>query len=270
MVNCCICGLTFKKITNTHLNKRHNLSSDEFLKRYPKAKRALAPWNRGKTKYNHNSLMKFSQRLIRQKKWNFSNWQQERKERLKQRRKKALKRNSDLAELIGITLGDGSLTSLPRTEALRVVCNSKHKRYIERIAILIQKVFDKRPRVSKRKGERAADIVLYRNDLSAKLNIPCGNKIKNRVKVPKWIKQNRIYSINCLKGLFETDGCFQENGNNYTSYIEFKNNYNNLLNDVYQMLNELGYHPQFGKNYVRLARTEETFNFKNLIRFRNY
>jgi hypothetical protein len=32
----------------------------------------------------------------------------------------------------------------------------------------------------------------------------------------------------------------------------------------------LSYHPQFGKNYVRLARKDEVYNFADLIQFRRY
>ena len=43
-----------------------------------------------------------------------------------------------------------------------------------------------------------------------------------------------------------------------------------LRKDVYSMLDRLGYHPQLGKKYVRLARKGEVYNFKELINFRDY
>lgn len=270
MIKCCICGQKFKKITNAHLDKQHGISASEFLEKYPNADRGLVPWNKGKTKYTHPSLTKLSQRLARQKSWNFSIWQKSYKERLKQTRKEKLTRNNNLAELIGIILGDGCLSSLPRTESLRVVCNSEQQGYIAHIAALIQKTFNQQPVVRKRKNQKATDIVLYRCNLSRSLNIPCGNKIKNEVAIPSWIKRDKIYSIDCLKGLFETDGCFHEDRDNYTQIIEFKNNCKNLLQGVYQILKDLGYHPQFGKNYIRLARKEEALELKILIDFRKY
>jgi len=134
----------------------------------------------------------------------------------------------------------------------------------------MEKIFDKRPTVHKRKNQKATNITLYRCNLSGRLNIPCGNKIRNKVTIPEWIKYSEICSINCLKGLFETDGCFCEDKSNYTCVIEFKNNCKSLLRDTYQMLKNLGYHPQLGKNYVRLARKKEVFKFKDLITFRSY
>lgn len=211
-----------------------------------------------------------SQRLVRQKKWNFSNWQKIHKIKSRQLKEKKLKRDRNSAELIGIILGDGCLSSLPRTEVLHVVCNSEQQNYINHVGALIQKIFDKRPSVLKRKSQKAIDIALYKCNLSKKLNIPCGHKIKNKVTIPEWIKHSKIYSVKCLKGLFETDGSFYEQKSNYTCVIEFKNNCKSLLRDTYQMLKNLGCHPQLGKNYARLARKEEVFKFKNLISFRDY
>lgn len=265
-----MCGLSFKRITNSHLNKRHGISSFEFSKTYPNADRGLIPWSKGKTKQTHPSLLKLSQRLASQKRWNFSNWQKINRAKLEKERKKKLKKNNYLAEFIGVLLGDGNLTAYPRTDAVRIVYNSEECNYINHIAMLIEKIFNKKPTVNKRNKEKATDIVFYKSNLSKKLDIPCGNKIKNKVKIPEWIKRNKVYFVSCLKGLFETDGCFCEDKSNYTCVIEFKNNCRSLLQDAYQMLKRLGHHPQFGKNYVRLARKKEVFEFKNLLTFRNY
>jgi hypothetical protein len=214
--------------------------------------------------------MRLSQRLARQKKWNFTNWQKANREKLRHVRDKKLKKSNHLAELIGIILGDGSLTNLPRTESLRIVCNSEQRGYINHVVTLIERVLNKKPVVYKRKNQKATNITLYRCNLSKQLNLPCGNKIKNKVTIQEWIKRDKIYSIDCLKGLFETDGCFCEDKSNYTRVIEFKNNCRSLLQDVYQILKGLGYHPQFGKNYIRLARKEESLEFRILIDFRKY
>lgn len=270
MVKCCICGLFFKRITNSHINKRHGVSSLEFSKRYINANRGIVPWNRGETKSTNTSIARLSRRLACQKRWNFSNWQKINKRKSERIKEKKLKRSNELAELIGIILGDGCLTNLPRTEALRIVCNSEQQDYINHIVTLIQKIFDKRPTVYKRSGQKATNITLYRCNLSERLGIPCGNKIKNQVTIPKWIKENRNYSTNCLKGLFETDGSYYEDESNYTCVIEFKNNCRSLLQNVHHILKNFGYHPQFGKNYIRLARRREVFGFKSLINFRNY
>jgi len=100
--------------------------------------------------------------------------------------------------------------------------------------------------------------------------MPSGNKIQNSVVIPEEIYRNRNLLIRCLKGLFETDGCFIIDKKNYTRVIEFKNMSRTLLKGAYLGLKGLSYHPQFGKNYVRLARKDEVYNFADLIQFRRY
>jgi hypothetical protein len=183
---------------------------------------------------------------------------------------KRLTKDENLAELIGIILGDGSLYKHPRTENLRIICNSKDAAYIKHISYLVQRIFDKNPSARRRKNKNAVNINLYQCEISRRLNIPCGDKIKNNVGIPSWIISHEKYMIKCLKGLFETDGCFQEDKLNYAQYIEFKNNCKKLRKDVHNILVDLGFHPQFGHNYIRLAKRNEVNRFKELINFRDY
>lgn len=183
---------------------------------------------------------------------------------------KKLIRDVRLAELIGVILGDGNLYKHPRTENLRIICDSKDTIYVKHIAKLIKRIFNKRPSIIKRKNENAVVVSLYQCKICERLNLPCGNKIKNNVRIPPWIHRDRKFIVRCLKGLFETDGCFQEDKSNYAQYIEFKNNCKQLRRDVYNILTKIGFNPQFGSNYIRLAKRNETFNFKKLIDFRNY
>ena len=182
---------------------------------------------------------------------------------------KKLDKNAFLAELIGITLGDGCITKLERTESLRVICNSKDKKYVMYVSDLIRRIFNKKPNYTKRKDENAIDIRLYQKFISCRLGLPAGDKIENNVGVPGWIYGKNIYMINCLKGLFDTDGHFRKSLDNYLHVIELKNHCKQILQDTYKMLKLLGYNPQFGKKYVRLARKKEVYDFVELINFRN-
>ncbi len=181
-----------------------------------------------------------------------------------------LRRNSNLAELIGIILGDGNLYKHPRTENLRITINSNDIHYIQHIIYLIKSVFRKGPSVVKRKGKQAVSINLYQCQIAKRLYMPIGDKIKNNVGIPLWIFSEKNYTIRCLKGLFETDGCFQEDKENYAQYIEFKNNCVKLRENVYNALLKIGFKPQSGRNYIRLAKRNEVYRFKKLINFRNY
>ena len=182
----------------------------------------------------------------------------------------SLKKDNNLAELIGIILGDGNLYRHDRTENLRIICNSRDKIYIKHIANLIHKIFYKKPSIIRRKKENAIVISLYQCKISERLGLPTGDKIKNNIGIPRWVLYDTNYVIKCLKGLFETDGCFQEDKDNYTQYIEFKNNCSKLRENVYDILKRLNFEPQFGYNYIRLAKKNEVYRFKELIDFRNY
>ncbi len=160
----------------------------------------------------------------------------------------SLRKTTELAEFIRILLGDGHIQKFPRTERIVITCGThvSKTRYIKRIVGIVIKVFDKQPSVLKRKDNSAFDISLYQCKLCSRLGIPAGNKIKNNVGVPEWIKNKKQYMISCLKGLFETDGCFQKDPSNYAQYIEVKNLCKQILSDVYVMLISLGYSPQAG------------------------
>lgn len=269
MVRCNLCNQELGRITETHLWHKHKIHFPKFIRRFPNANIGPMPWNKGDTKENNPSLLRLSNTLKIRKKWNFTKWQRKRK---KQQiiQYKELSKDENLAELIGIVLGDGNLYKHLRTENLRVICNSKDTIYIRRISSLITKIFHKSPSVIKRKNENATVVCLYQCKISKRLDLPCGNKIKNNVGIPSWIFFNEEYMIRCLKGLFETDGCFHEDKDNYTRIIEFKNNCMRLREDVYNALVSLRFHPQSGNNYIRLARTNEVYKFKELIDFRNY
>lgn len=164
---------------------------------------------------------------------------------------------------MGIILGDGNLYKHSRTENLRVICNSKDTMYIQHIVNLITGIFLETPSVIKRKNGNATVVCLYQCKISKRLGVPCGNKIKNNVGIPRWVILDNDYMCRCLKGLFETDGCFCEDIKNYTCCIEFKNNCARLRKDTYNILLKLGFNPQLGTNYVRLARKTKFTGLKS-------
>lgn len=269
MVKCNLCNRELGRITETHLWHKHKIHFPKFIRRFPNANIGPMPWDKGDTKENNLSLLRLSNTLKIRKEWNFSKWQRKRK---KQRIPlyKGLLKGENLAELIGIVLGDGNLYKHPRTENLRIICDSRDTGYIRHIVNLVEKIFFKKPSVIKRKNENATVVSLYQCKISARLKLGVGNKIKNNVGIPSWITSDKRFMLMCLKGLFETDGCFVEDKGNYTQIIEFKNNCRRLRDDVYAILLKFGFNPQQGSNYVRLARKNEVYRFKELIEFRNY
>ena len=117
-----------------------------------------------------------------------------------------LKLSVELAELVGILLGDGGITH----NQVRVTLNSKTDAdYSDFVARLIKKIFGEMPHIRRRKGKNALDLILsglcYIEELE-KIELKKGNKVINQVSIPNWVLKNDNYSRACLRGLVDTDG----------------------------------------------------------------
>ena len=80
-------------------------------------------------------------------------------------------------------------------------------------------------------------------DFFISLGIKSGNKIKNKISIPKWIFENKDYLKACVRGLIDTDGCIYTLKPKYPHYyqLSFKNYNTRLLKDVRKAFIQLGY-----------------------------
>lgn len=173
----------------------------------------------------------------------------------------------ELAELIGIVLGDGNISQFDRCQRLAISCNGSYGKYIKYVTSLVGNIFGKEPHVIKRLKANCCDIYLYLRDIDKALGLPVGNKIKNSVKIPRWVFKKKLFLIKCLKGLFETDGHYAINKKYYVEYIQFCNESLTLKGSAFRALKYLGYSPQLGRNYVRLAKKREVHRFIKEMHF---
>ncbi len=294
MAKCKLCGKKFLIITNTHLNSVHGRSLKDYTKefgakncgfnspnllpkndpRYKKWKESLkkrfAPWSKGYTKENHPSILKISNTFKEKRIDNFSKWRK-RMKRLGNIKSiyPSLKQNGDLAELIGVALGDGNIFKFPRTEALTIASNAKNKGFIQRYSSLIQKIFLKKPRINKPYGG-CVKIRLYEKNISKRLNFPTGARKNQNAKILLWILKNRNYLIKYLRGLYEAEGSFCVHKPTYTYKFLFSNRNESLLRNVYKGLRILGFHPHKSKYQIQVSKKEEVYKIKDLIKFRQY
>lgn len=100
------------------------------------------------------------------------------------------------------------------------------------------------------------------------IGLKIGNKLKQNLDLPEWIKKHKSFKISCIRGLIDTDGClFNEchriNGKIYcyprlcfTSYSK------NLRLSVFQILKELGYSPK-----IRTTRNVQIENREEIIKY---
>lgn len=178
------------------------------------------------------------------------------------------KHSEDLAELIGMVLGDGNIFRFDRCQRLTISCNSSYRGYIKHISHLVGSVFKKEPNVIKRSKVNCVDVSLYMQDIDKALGLPAGNKLKNSVKIPEWVFKKKRYLIKCLKGLFETDGHYGLSKKFYVEYIQFCNKSKSLRESVFRALIYLKYLPQLGHSYVRLAKRAQVRRFINEMDFK--
>lgn len=226
-------------------------------------------WNKGKTKATDLSVMKISETMKRRKIDNFAEWRKVQSKTKPSARTK-LKRNGDLAELIGVILGDGYIGQHPRTQVLRIVSNSNNPQFVTRYTKLVERVFSKKPSVTKRKSSNCVDIVLYQKEIAQRLGLVAGRKTHRTITLPKWIENSRQYKIRFLRGLYETDGCLAHHRGTYTHKFTFSNVNQSLLRIVFMLLCELGFHPSKTKTNIQISRKAEVARASTLVKFREY
>jgi intein/homing endonuclease len=162
-----------------------------------------------------------------------------------------LKKNTELAELFGIILGDGHLQEYQDESEERykgsyfveITLNESEKELINRTKSLLKDITKIEPKEYDKNG-KAIRIVVHSKEIVEKfknLGLESGNKKENQVNVPRWIKKDENYSKSCLKGLIDTDGSIYQDCRDSKSYlrVQFKNHSNPLLNDFSNMCEKL-------------------------------
>lgn len=116
--------------------------------------------------------------------------------------------SKELAEFAGIVMGDGGIT---QSQVKITLHHKDDKEYSEFVVGLIKRLFDVYIGTCYRKKDSVIHYVVSRSELvrfcTEKLGLKQGNKIKQQVNIPDWIRQNKLYSIACVRGLIDTDGC---------------------------------------------------------------
>ncbi len=181
-----------------------------------------------------------------------------------------LKRDGDLAELVGVLLGDGHLQKFPRTERLLIFSNSNNPGFIRRYTNLVEKLFKKKTYVYKQSGQNCTRISLYQKCISERLGVPTGARGALSITVPEWILENRKYVVRYLRGLYEAEGSLSHHEPTSTHKLSFSNLNASMLENVYTLMVLLGFHPHRDAERVQLSRKEEVRQAVELLQFRKY
>lgn len=117
-------------------------------------------------------------------------------------------RSADIAEWVGIVLGDGGVTNYQITITSHSVDDREYQLFLVRF---IKKLFGLHANTAFDKKAQAVSTKISRKllvDYCVKqLGLVTGNKVRQQIGIPQWIKEgSRSIFIPCLRGLFDTDG----------------------------------------------------------------
>lgn len=159
----------------------------------------------------------------------------------------------NLAEFVGIMLGDGGITKY----CINITLHRNEKKYAVFVSDLINRLFGVYPKIYLLKSSRALNITVYRKkivEFLEKKGLVYGNKVKSQVTIPLWINKRKKFKIACIRGLVDTDGCFfvhsYKVNNKIYQYIkiDFTNRSKILLHELYKILINLGFNVRICKS----------------------
>lgn len=173
------------------------------------------------------------------------------------------KRSVELAEFIGIMMGDGSISTYQVAVTLHHIDDLEYASFV---ANLIKRLFRETPKIYHSLKYSVNDIVVSRKELVQylhKLGLPIGNKVKQQFDIPEWIKRNEKFSIACLRGLIDTDGSifthrYRVKGKWYAyKKLSFTSASKPLRESVHALLQKFGFHSRITDNDVRLDSVKD-------------
>mgnify|MGYP001558621480 CR=1 FL=1 len=183
----------------------------------------------------------------------------------------------DLAEFIGIMLGDGGMT---RFQCVIYLNSDTDQEFAHYVCDLVEKLFGLKAAIYKSKREKVWRVSISGVNLVEYLKLKglsIGNKVHLQVEVPPWIWAKSEYIKACIRGLIDTDGCFalhryKVNGTQYCyPKICFTNRSEPILDFVDKGLKQLGFNPKRTFMYeVWLHRHSEARKYLEEIGTRNY
>lgn len=172
--------------------------------------------------------------------------------------------SAELAEFIGIMLGDGNLTPTQVAVTLGI-----KDIYVDHVSKLVRRLFGVKPNIIRNKyGHQtvyfgSVKVVRWLKQMGL-----VHNKVKMQVDVPRWIFGKKAYMRSTLRGLIDTDGSIYKL--RWGIQISFCNRSIPLLNSFRKMFIKLDFHPSEISGYnVYLTRKQEVGRFLTEIGFAN-
>ena len=168
---------------------------------------------------------------------------------------KTPRKSNKLAEFIGIMLGDGGISQYQITVTLHDKDDLEYSKFVLK---LMKKLFGINPSVYHDKKDSVNTITISRSILvkflTDEIGLKIGNKIKQQVDIPGWIKKNKKFEIACLRGLMDTDGClvlhkYKVKNKEYRyKKLEFCSASKPLIKSIIEILKKFDFRPRLSHN----------------------
>ena len=179
-------------------------------------------------------------------------------------------KSTKLAEFAGIMLGDGGITDYQIGITLNKVDDWAYANYVSR---LLEKLFGLK--VGKTMRESVVVLTISRKNLvkfCQKIGLVVGNKIRQNIDIPLWIKENKNYSLACIRGLVDTDGCVYRHrykvGNKLYAYkkLNFSSRSKPLIKSVKILLEKINICSRIDtRGDIRLENTKDVIRYFQII-----
>lgn len=180
------------------------------------------------------------------------------------------KKSAKLAEFIGIMIGDGGITDYQITITLNKITD---KQYTDFVHKLIRRLF--RINASRNYRQSVVNLQISRKNLVKlliKLGLKKGNKIKQEVDIPLWVKKKPNYCLACVRGLIDTDGSFylhkyKSKGKAYIyQKIDFTSRSEELIKSVKEILRSFGLNPKIDcRGDIRLYSVKDVKRYFQVV-----
>lgn len=180
-------------------------------------------------------------------------------------------KNALLAEFIGIMMGDGGISQYQAVITLHHKDDLAYSRFV---VSLMQKLFGVMPRVYHSPKDSTNNIVTSRRILVEflhKMGLPIGNKIRQDLDIPIWIKKEKKLLIACLRGLMDTDGSvlihsYKSKGKLYSyKKLSFCSHSVPLQKSVAKILADFGMRPRLDGYNVRLESVSDVKKYFSIV-----
>ncbi len=193
-----------------------------------------------------------------------------------------MKFNEDLAEIVGIMLGDGGLhLNKSNKYNLTISSDKKELEYLESVKSLFTDYFKSYTFSIWECKEKLSlgHTSVFVGEQLIKAGLKHGNKVNNKVQVPTWIFSNEQFLIRLVRGMFDTDGCIYRKYDQFAQ-IQFKFGCFETTKSLHDVIKILNFNPtviqrEFNKSKgfyawkFYLCRQSEIDSFFQSIKPRN-